>query len=99
MNEDDIKELVSGAVDVTEENSAELLPVKRAQMANWLWTRFRIAIKELVVSITDGEPYLKVEYIDNEGKQAETTVSMAKYREKLTAELEKMNEKLKESGV
>lgn len=100
MTEDEVQEIVSGAVDVTESNPDEALPIKRAQMANWLWSKFRIAIRELVVSINDGEPYLVVEYIgagfeDGEPTTQVTHVSMAKYREKLTKELEKMTESIK----
>lgn len=99
MTEEEVKEVVSGAVDMTEKNPDEVLALKRAQMASWLHRKFQIAIKELVVSITDGEPYLKVDYIDEDGKEAETTVSMSKYRDKLTKELEKMGEKLRTPGV
>ena len=96
MTEDEVKEIVAGAVETTEKNPDKVLPVKRAQMANWLWSKFKISINELVVSIEDGLPYLKVSYINEANEEAETTVSMAKYQEKLTVELEKMAEKIVE---
>ena len=99
MTEDEVQEVVSGAVEVTEQNPEAILPVRRAQMATWLYTKYRIAIKELVVSIKDGMPYLLVEYVDDEGATKETKVDMSKYTEKLTSELSKMGEKLRTPGA
>lgn len=92
MNKKEVIEIVAGAVEQTEASSPELLTLKRVQMSQWLYKRFNIAIKEMVVSIKDGMPYLRVEYLNNKGKVSEVKISMAKYQERLTKELEKMNE-------
>jgi hypothetical protein len=97
MTEDEVIEIVQGAIEQTE-NQAD---VKRARvkMALWLWGKFKIAVKELGLSFKDGLPYLKVEYTNEEGETVETRVSMAKYADKLTAELSKFGEKMKTPGA
>lgn len=89
MTEEEVTEIVSNAVHQTESNPENILPMKRAQMAQWLHKKFKIAIKELVVSIGDGQPYLKVEYLKDDGETGEAHVDMSKYAQKLTAQMEK----------
>lgn len=90
MTEEEVKDIVSGAIEVTENNSYLTLPIARAKTAKWLWERFKIAIKGLVVSMDDGLPYLHVEYFDEDGNVAETHISMAKYSDKLFEESKKI---------
>lgn len=88
MIKEDVIEVVTNAVDEIESKTppAELVRA-RVKMATWLWTKWKIAIKDMMINAKDGMPYLKVTFTNDEGKKEETYVSLEKYKERMAQEL------------
>lgn len=89
MTEAEVVNIVSGAVDETESGESDIatLKKKRVKMAIWLFSKFKIAISGVVISMKDGLPYLRVEYENRRGNQKKAFVSLEKWAERIGEEI------------
>jgi hypothetical protein len=85
MTEAEVVNIVTGAVNDTESSDTdeEVLKKKRIKMSLWLYSKFKIAISGVVVSMKDGLPYLRVEYENRRGNQKKAFVSLEKWAERI----------------
>lgn len=83
MTSEEIVELVSGAID-----EAESKKIPRLHLAMWLWKNYQLAMKQIVVNINDGKPYLTIEDWSNGDPPSKHYVCMEKYEEQLKKEIE-----------
>lgn len=80
MKEEEVLKFVSEAVEYVETNhSIQDLPKERAKLASFLRNEFNIAIKDLQINMKDGNPYLIIEYFDDENQIKETKLNVKKW--------------------
>lgn len=80
MNTEEVVKFVTDAVDYVESNNTkEQLPKARKQLAGFLFMKFNIAIKDLQINMTDGNPYLVIEYLNDKKEKAEVKINMKKW--------------------
>jgi len=88
MKKEDVVEFVWEAVNHVETNTPEPDLVKgRVKMAAWLWSNFRIGIKNVFVNANDGLPYLKIDFVNDNNEREDAYVSLEKFKLKIAREL------------
>jgi hypothetical protein len=88
MTNEEVVEFVGSAFEHIETTTPrEKLQDARVRLAAWLWNKYRIAIKDTVINVKDGMPYLKVEYTSDDDKKAEAYISLAKFKERIAAQI------------